>query len=420
MAFLHEFLFALGLTLLFGLCGAGALASFLPRLRYGILATPLAGLLLVPLGTNAFYVVLRLSLQESAIAAIVCCALVTAAQYKALVRHASQLAFTAIILIVTIAFLVMTVDAATIAANGPALLYRDGTDQAGYAHLADWLLANHVSVKPVASPDLPYQSWPALLISVDPRFGCFTLLAVIAWLHGTTAVFAYDIACTIVLACGTLGVAAIFARNAALYIVLLIGLLTSHWFDYSRLGFFGKLCSYPAALFLAGLVLTSFKEISTERLFFLVFLTAGAAIMHSGTVLSVLLAGLFGGAFVFSLPSLRKSFRDFLLVCGTVTLLPSVAAGVLARPLPLNVPDWDVSWLYAVTRLLDLDNQGTYITGLASGTMGFLVAISFILWAAFLIWAVRTQDIPALGMIGGPAIMLAVLAARGATGVRSK
>jgi hypothetical protein len=407
LIFLHEFLFGLGMVLLFGLCGAGAIASFAPKFRFGLLAMPLAGLLLVPLGTLALYVVVQLPLRHAALAAILCCVALAIAQHREIRRVASELVFCGLALVATVAILVLTIDASTIWANGPAFGNGDGVDNANYATMADWLLSHDVVHLPQASPDLPYQSFPAYLFAADPRFGSFCVLAIIAWLHGTTGLFSYDMATVIVLACGALGVGAVFARSAGLFALLVLGLLTSHWLDYAETGFFGKLGSYPAALYLAGLVFASFRERSFEGPFFLVLLTAGAAMMHSGTALAVLIAIILGGAFVLSPFSFKAWWRDYLCLSGLLVLTAPIASGMFARPHSLLFPDFGVTWDYAVSRMLDLDNQGVPITGLSASMMWVLVVLALLLWAGFLVTAFHRRDIKGLGLIGGPAIVLA-------------
>lgn len=416
LVFLHEFVFALGLLLLFGLCGAGAVASFVSKLRYGYLSAPLAGLLLVTLGSLAFYVILGLGFRYAAALAILACASTSVARHWSARSRWAQLSWGQLVgqvaaPIVLVGALVLTVDAATLSAGGLAFSYGDGTDHGGYAQIADWLLA-HGPKPPVATETLPYQSWPALMAAADPRFGSFGLLAIIAWLHQSSGLFAYDIACTVVLAAAILGVAAVFSQNRWQFLLLLVGLSLSGWFEYSRCGFFGKLISYPCALFVAGLIFASWRAWSNEHIFFIALLAASAGLMHSGTGFAVLLAAILGAAFVPAFLASRKSSQDLIWVGGLAILLPPVASGIFARPLPTGFPNFGVSWPYALPRILDLDNQGVAVTGLTESFVTLLAAIALISWLLFIGWSIWARNIAALGLTAGPAVMLGFLALR--------
>jgi hypothetical protein len=68
----------------------------------------------------------------------------------------------------------------------------------------------------------------------DPRLSAFVMLALVALLRGTSGIFAYDLACGLVLAASILGVAAVFAKSRLTLILLICVLALSVWFEYGR------------------------------------------------------------------------------------------------------------------------------------------------------------------------------------------
>jgi hypothetical protein len=419
--FTWEWAFAVGLIFAFGACGIGFLTPFVANPRVIYFSAPLVGLLVVTFGANALYTLLRFEYAYSALTAAACCLALTALR---LVMARPSLDRRTILaglvgLFVISAFAVVTNDFATIKLHGPAVFFMDGTDHAGYSHLADWLNLHGIGSGPAESPDRPYESWPAYMFAYDPRFGSFGLLAIIARLHGTSGIFSYDVACAIVITATALGVAAVFGRSLGLVFFLALGLLVSHWFDYAHGGYFGKLIAYPAMLFVCGLTLNYLRSPSFEQLSMLMILSAAVGTMHSGAATTFLLAFVFGVALV-AIAIWRDEHTQIstaAFLCGLVAAMPLIASGVLARPLNIGFPDYKLPWSYIVPRILDLESQGVALSGLSPAWLQAQVAVALAAWSGLLALAVHCRNACATGLLGGSAILLIGTMATGAGGV---
>jgi hypothetical protein len=310
-------------------------------------------------------------------------------------------------------------DAATIRLHGPSILYIDGSDQGGYAHVADWLNAYGIDHWPRESPDWPYESWPAYMFAIDPRFGAYSLLAIIADLRGTSAIFSYDVACAIIITAATLGVAAMFAQSSSLAIFLALGLFVSHWFDYAHTGYFGKLIGYPATLLLCGLTLNSLRSPSIEKISILMAISAAVGMMHSGTATAFVCAPIFGIALVAIAiwRDDRTQISTAIILCVLVSAMPLLASGVIARPLAGGYPDYKLPWSYIIPRILDLENQGVALSGLSPAWVQAQVVVAIAAWTALLALAVHYRNVCATALLGGPAILLLGIIAVGAGAV---
>ena len=70
---LAESLFAISVILGFGVYGVSLLLPFADTSRFWILAAPFAGMLIVPVGANAFYSVFDIPYRRAAVIAAICC-----------------------------------------------------------------------------------------------------------------------------------------------------------------------------------------------------------------------------------------------------------------------------------------------------------------------------------------------------------
>src|ERR1041385_8756395 len=233
LTFLREYAWLLLLLALYGAVGGFLLVPFRRTIKYALFAAPLAGLLISSCGIAALYTVLGLSLATSAAAMAV---VGGAATIVALARSRPRLARDDLALVLIAAAVaavaVYLANATTIKLGAPGFLYMDGTDQLGYAQLADWLRAHPIHQLPDATPARPYESWPEFSFHTDPRFGAYFTLAVISLLRGESGMFAYDNATAVVLLAGYVAIAAVLARSPRGFALLLVGLLTCHWFEY--------------------------------------------------------------------------------------------------------------------------------------------------------------------------------------------
>lgn len=408
--FFSELLFALGLILAFGACGFGFVSFITIDLRHAILGAPLAGALAVSFASNGAYVLLQLGHTQSELIAAVSCAGLTAVRLlttkPSLDKRSALVGLCGVLLISAVA--VLTLDSASIRLGGPAIFYIDGSDHGGYAHVADWLNSHRIQDWPGESPDRPYESWPAYMFAIDPRFGAYSLLAIISTFHQSSAIFSYDIACSVMTVAAVLGVAVVFTRTMTLAILLALGLFISHWFDYAHSGYFGKLVGYPASLFLCGLTLSALREISLEKLAALLILAAAVGTMHSGAATTFLCAPVFIVALIASAVWREHNINisAAAILCSLVAFVPLVSSGVIARPLAGGYPDYNLSWSYILPRILDLENQGVALSRLSPMWLQAQVVITAAAWIALFAIAVRCRNVLATGILGGSAILL--------------
>ena len=429
--FLGELLFVLAMLGGLALAGGFVLAPLRQYVRYIALAAPLAGLLCIVLGSAALYVVTRWSLGRSAATAACTCIAATLVQFYVsgigAVRWRIWLGLGITALLVA-GLATWSADAATIHLHRPAMLYMDGTDHLGYAHLADWIIQHPITEMPGPmsrmSPDSPqsvYTAWPSLLLHEDLRFGSFISLAIFALVRHRSATFVYDVACATILAAGILAVAGAFARSPRSLLVLIAGLLACHWLDYSRTGYFGKLLSYPSALMLVGFLVSLPGSASPVALCFLGALAGAAALMHPSVLTALFLCVGIGPYLLARLALARSDLAEMSLrqtgnlaaIGGLLIGIIVVASGLLARPLTVAPPDWGVGWNFVLPRALDLESQGATVTGWGPMGLRYAAGVGFAVWIALLALAVLRRDPAAIALLLGPLLLLGGLFASG-------
>jgi hypothetical protein len=409
---MHEWLFTFGVLVLAGLCGVGFLGPFLARNKLVMLAAPMVGILMVTMGANACYSVLMVQYKTGAMLSAAVCLGAGALAWRNF-AHWRQILILFCVAAGISALTVWKIDWAAVRYGGPAIFYLDGTDHGGYAQLADWFNDHLVFQFPTNSPTFPYQSFPELLYYRDPRFGSFGLLAIISKLYGASGLFSFDAACAIVMGAACMGVAAVFARRAIWLAPVMLGLFISNLFDYVHCGYFGKLVAYPAALLLAGLVLDSLESPTVEQMFGVAMLASAVGLMHSGEATAVLIGPILAMALL-ALACRRPgavTLTRAALLCAMTLALPVVASGVLARPLGTGYPDYQVPWSYVLPRVLDLENQGTTVSGCGPAALRWMILAAGGCWAAALAAAVAWRSVRGFALLMGPAILLAAMAA---------
>ena len=420
LTFAENFIFIVGALIVLAGCGWFTLAAFQDRVRYLVLVAPLAGILIVTLATLGFYVVAQLSFRQAAGAGL---AVTLAASAVAWLRQRPGGTVRAALgpLLLTAAMsavAVLLVTATSLRFGEPALLYADGTDHLGYAHLADWLTHHYANDNPLNHRPGPYLSWPAMVFQTDPRFGSFAFLGLVSLATGESGMFAYDLAAALVLAATVLAVTAVFARSPWTVLGLAAGLLTCHWFDYGRMGFFGKALGYPSTIMVVGLFLAAAAQpMRPWMLPGLAALTAGAALMHSGLA-TALFVGLIGGTFlvVRALQAWRaasgQAGRDFSEGAASLLWLAGIAllsSGILARPLVTTYPNFQVDWGYILPRLADLENQRIPFSGMLPGVLAGVAIVGLGLRLGVAVIAVRQRSAAAIALLVGPLLLVAVL-----------
>ena len=96
--------------------------------------------------------------------------------------------------------------------SSPALVFFAGSDQFGYAHMADWLNGAPGNVGE-ASPANPWDSWVHYMVTFDPRFGSISFVAIVSALTGRSGMFSYNLSCALVMVTASVGLAGIFSRS---------------------------------------------------------------------------------------------------------------------------------------------------------------------------------------------------------------
>jgi hypothetical protein len=417
--FLGNWLSVLGVLAGFGLAGAFAPLFFQGAFTFPALLAPMFGMLFVTLGSLAFYAALGVTMRSACAGSWLLCFLFSCAAFWNQ-RQRWRLGFAgtqfALILVVS-ATLTACLTSTSIRFGEPSLLYYDGTDHLGYATVADWLVHHKLVSLPMdPTPEKPSESWPNLMFFTDPRGGAFCFLAIMSIFQNLTGAFTYDFACAVGLSCGILAVSATFARTRVALVLLCLGLLTSHWFDYSRMGFFGKMLGFPSIFFIIGLYLASCR-LGHEpfRLAILLATVAGASILLSAYSTMLLLA-VVGASFLLSLdrlePVSRRANGSLAAAWLTLGLLLAVAllsSGTLARPLPTGAPDYKVTWDYASSRIADLENQGLGLTGLQADQLSMNLVETAIVWLVLATIAVFIRSAEAVAVIIAPMLLLVAL-----------
>ncbi len=413
------FIFA-ALVLLAG-CGWSVVAPFRDRLRYPLLVAPMAGLLCGLLATLILYVQAKLPLATAGTCAGAVLLVASGVTFF-LDRPDVGLRQVGIFLAVAIVvggLSVACVMQSTVREGGPALVYVDGTDHVGYATMADWLNGHRITELPVVDPARPYESWPALIFQIDPRFGSYALLALVSAISGASGVFSYDLAAALVQVVAVLAVAGVFARSPWSLLLLLAGLFTSHWFDYGRTGFFGKNFGYPATFTTVGLLLLALgdAQFRISRLIVLAVLVTAAAFAHSGTVTGLFI-GVMGGAYLLAQAGRERRenrhdwWRELIPKAGVVGLLAMtaiLASGTIARPMIASYPDWGVTWDYCWLRIAELESQGVGISGLSAGMLHALLWLMLGVWVWLGALALRWRQLTASAVLVAPLGLLVIL-----------
>jgi hypothetical protein len=401
LAFVASWCFVLGCLLTLGVAGWPIVALFRCQMNWSPLVAPLAGALVVPLATLAFYTVANVTFIHAALISL--SALVLAAAAALVVERPridrGTLIFAILVVLAITSVVTWVVLKLSIEAGEPALQYFVGTDHLGYAHAADWLVNHPARHLPRADPKVPYESFPQLLFSFDPRFGSQAYLGLISLITAERGTFSYDRACAVWLAAAVLGVSAGFARTRIGLLVLAAGLLVSEWYDYGRIGFFGKALAYPGMMLVIAFALAMLRSPSALRAPFLMLVTAGAAIDLSGGVCAFLLL-LVGVPLVLTrfaynvskdrLVATRELMHGGAWLAVTV-ITAAVSMGTLARPLPFGYPDFQVGWDYVLPRAFDIEHQGPALLSFNAYVVALFNGLSVLLTFFVAVVALRRQ-----------------------------
>jgi hypothetical protein len=416
---LVEWAFTISALLVLALAGAFVLAPFREGRRFVLLLAPMCGLLVLPIVTILAYTFGWTSFPAAAIGAML---IMSALSIATSIRWRPSREDTcwSLLLVTVLSALAAALSSASSIRNGsPSLLFIDGSDHAGYAHGSDWLLSHGVHERPILSPDVPYASWPHLLFSSDSRLSSFAVNALMAWVRGSSSLFAYDASCAVVLAAAVLGVACVFSRSPRTLVLLATGLLASAWFDLGRSGYFGKLAGYPATLFVLGLLLTNANR-DAKVVAAVMVLTVGAATLHSPFAAALLLS-VVGCAYVVAAGAIElfdKRKAGFawahIAIFGAAVLTALASSGMFARPAvaPLDV-QFPQPWSWILPRVLEHQNPAVDVIGATSSWL--MLALAITLQIALVIAAAAIRSAIALALAGGPLALLLLLYMLGQT-----
>ena len=414
MIFLEELSKVVCAVIILGLSG-GLIAALFRNRRFVLLLSPACGLLVLPPLVTLIYSSDRMSLFASAVISIVilsCFTLLSALHWR---PTRSDVLISCGLLPVFAGIATAMFCAATISAGTPSILYIDGSDHGGYAHAADWLLSHKVSEQPVLSPAVPYDSWPVMMFTRDFRYSAFVSVALVALLNRTSGLFAYDLTCAIAFTVACLSVAAVFADSVFALLALSGGLLTSLWFDQGRDGFLGKLLAYPSCLFLIGLFLTSYREMSSRQMAAVAGLTVGVATLHSGLI-TAFFFGVTSVIFICAEALTVKSADEFLIdrfiPVAAVTFISLASVGMFARPVsaPITPPGYFIEWASLLPHLFDVQNVARNYHTVSEGTLLAATAAALMVQVLLISMAVVRRNAVALALALAPvAIFLTMM-----------
>jgi hypothetical protein len=345
------------LLLAFGLAGLPFSLGLFGTYRFGLLMAPMSGLLGMSIVLLAIYHILNLTFQTSALLAAMLLAGLACASFviRRPERRDLRSALISLVIIAIVgAACALVVDTASIVNRDLAVPLLHGTDQAGYATNAEWLVKNLASHRPVKDPFDTGQIHTEFVFTHHARLLPFAGLAVSSAILGIPTFYVYQTFCAVALAMAICSVAAVTSKYFTIVAGSLLLLMMAHWFDYAHSGFLGKLLGFPASLATVILLLRHFDDsrpLPGDALGALCvsMLLAGVCISHSPTASGMFLLAAaipywaFRQAGSERLP-LHGLFQQAALLCLVLFALVS-AAGLLARFLPLyHYPRGDAPW----------------------------------------------------------------------------
>jgi hypothetical protein len=419
-----------GSVLAFSVFGWFIIAPFLGSRPFIALAAPWAGMAMMVFFSLFFYVMLKLPYAYASAVAAAACIVLTLIMFFISGRPLPSWRN-----LVTFLLAVFALSAIETVINtymsyrlgGPAILYTDGTDHAGWAWTADWLRIYPITHRPLdwMSANLDTYQWiPYFHFSLDPRFGTFAVLALMSTISGLSGFFAYDLACGLGLTVGILAMIGIFCHTRSFALLLALGLVTCHWFDYGKTGYLGKLVDYPSVFAVAGLAFLAFRVSFRERNFAMVsmaLLIIAVSHLYAGPVLGLFL-GLLGLCFIasnylFASSALDRAgrrvlfvtSRDQLMFLSLGVVLAIVASGIIARPLALTYSNYDLTWAYVLARDADLEHQGAHLSPFTDAQLVSLTWLMGGIWLVGLAAAFMRRSADAVALIGGPMLLLFAL-----------
>lgn len=394
-----------------GLSGLSILSALQGDRPFSILMAPICGILVLPPATTLFYSTGKLTLSQSAVLAIAATISVSLFMIPR-IRTTWQTFLTALgtaLIVCAVSALIST--ATNIEFGTSGILFIDGTDHANYASVADWILSHDALQMPQASATSPYESWPDVGLRLDPRLSSYVTLALVSLLRGSSGLFAYDPACSIVLATAIIGVTGVFARTRLTLFLLIIALFFSVWFEYGRSGFFGKLNAYPSVLFIIGILVTQ-KEWDAKVMSALGVIVVGAATMHptySAVLFFVTIGAIFVGTRFLIDTNRNVQLGENIFGFALCAMVALASSGMFGRIFPMPIgQSFDMPWGAILPRLFEIQNPTLDYIPLAPIWLkkGTFIAINLqIILTAF---AIFRRDPKAVALIGGPPLVASI------------
>jgi hypothetical protein len=330
---------------IFGLSGGFLVVPFRNNIKYNLFLAPFAGFFVIALAMAVLSGILFFPFVPSMLFVMVISSCITLGclYFSTPINYRLQVKLLFVALVVC-AVVVLISNFVTLSSGHPGFLFQDGSDQAGYIQLADWLIM-HSGRMPALSIHLPNQAWPWHVFQYEHRFGCYYLLAAITAIYGKTGMFSYHFACSVVMIAVYLAVSAVFSRSVYSFFLLLIGLIISGWYDFAFQGLFGKLVGYPAILLILGLFFSTHKTISPIQFGIITIFGIAVATLYNGIAVAMVLFVILGLFVIFKVGYNIYNFVTSVkirseIVCNTILLvlllyIALAAACVLSRPIIL-------------------------------------------------------------------------------------
>src|SRR5262245_4519317 len=144
VAFFQLFGLVCAALVLYGVCGACFATVLRRHIHFPLLAAPLFGLLAHSLGTLTLYIAAPTPLAAASLLTLV--ALASASAIAAWLERSNlsirYIGFPLMVIALVTAAAVVTVTNAELVVGATAMLFTEGSDQMGYATLADWFINN--------------------------------------------------------------------------------------------------------------------------------------------------------------------------------------------------------------------------------------------------------------------------------------
>lgn len=398
-------------------CGWWVVAPFRDRFAFPLAQAPLAGLLTLTLATLSASVVFQVRVAPALLIGIALTSGASAVTWIADQRHTpTGIGFVAGIAALIAGAAALLVTSTDVFFDAPGLLFYQGYDHVGYAQVADWLRLRPGIPAPTGDSHDWYTNGPRLLHTLTTRFGSMALLAIVSVLSGRSGAFAFDLASALALCAAALGVAGCFARRRLTFVVVALGLLTSFWFDWSRLGFFGKINGYPASIFAAALFCAWMRiPPSTQRAWVgfigVVMVSCAASVMFEGVVTAVLVGSVGAACLIVRIArdaraEDRTDYGTHAMTLGLLVCVCILSSGIVARPLYLMRGGPVGPWERIVAQALEVQSLMPGMHGLGRRVTLSFVTLMALVWAGAVGYALRRRRAEPAAFLVTPLLLL--------------